>query len=140
MPLNPPVGVRTADRFSAGTADLPITGTVAKSAAFTTAQDFFLDNEDGRGLIVVVNMTAVSGAGSLVFTVQGYDPASNTVYPILSSVAVVAPGQTILQVSPDLTAVANLKANSLLPEQVVIHVAVATADSMTYSIGAVLTP
>lgn len=120
--------------------DLPITGTVASSAARTTAQDWFIDNEDGRGIIVVINVTAQGAAPSVVFSIQGYDPASDTVYTLLSSAAVVAPGQTVLQVSPDVVVVANSRANSILPEQIIIHAAVGNADSLTYSIGAVLAP
>lgn len=135
-----PPGVRSLDRFGVGEADLPVTGTVAASAARTTAQDFIIDNEDGTQLIVVIDMTAVSGAGSLVFTVRGYDPASNKTYDLLVSSAIVGVSTVVLQVSPNIAAVANTKANSVLPEQIVIHVGVATADSMTYSIGAVLCP
>lgn len=120
--------------------DLPITGTVVALAARTTAQDWFIDNEDGRGLIVVINVTAQGAAPSVVFSIQGYDPASDTVYTLLTSAAVVAPGQTVLQVSPDVVAVANTRANSILPEQIIIHAAVGNADSLTYSIGAVLAP
>lgn len=133
-------GVRSADRFGVGEADLPITGTVAASGARTTAQDWIIDNEDGRALIVVINVTAQGAAPSVVFTIQGYDPASDTVYPLLVSAAIVAVGQTVLMVSPDLVAAANTRANAILPEQIIVHAAVANSDSLTYSIGAVLAP
>lgn len=133
-------GVRSADRFGVGEADLPVTGTVAALAARTTAQDWFLDNEDGQGLIVIINVTAKGAAPSVVFTIRGYDPASDTVYDLLSSAAVVNVGQTVLQISPSLAVVANSRANTLVPEQIVLHAAVGNADSLTYSVGAVLTP
>lgn len=117
----------------------PRAATVAASAARTTVQDFG-DTEcrGAGGLIVLIDVTAWT-AGSITVTVNGVTPQGKT-YPLLASAAIVATGVVKLSISPSLTAVANSKANELLPDLVRIHVAVADATPITYAISAVLTP
>lgn len=115
--------------------------TVYSSAARTatpTKEDF--RNLLGRGLIVVIDVTATSATPSVVFTIQGKDPASGKYYDILASAAITATGTTVLRVSVDLTAAANLIAKDLVPATFAIRAVHGDADSITYSVGAILVP
>src|SRR5258705_233218 len=68
------------------------------------------------------------------------DGPASTAYTLLASAAIGATGLTRLRISPNLAAVANAAANDLVPDKVRIHVAVADATPITYSISAVLVP
>lgn len=134
-----PLGVTAfVDSIAESYASLPRAGTVAASAARTTVQDFGDQETRGAvGLIVLVEVTAWT-AGSITVTINGVSP-TGTVYPLLTSAALVATGLVRLQVSSNLIAAANTKAQECLPDKFRIHVAVADATPITYSISAVLT-
>jgi hypothetical protein len=89
------------------------------------------------GLVLVVNSTAKVASPSVVFSIQGKDPASNTYYTILDSAAVVTSGtQIVMRVHPDLTASTNVTAKDMLPAVWRVVATHADADSITYSVGA----
>lgn len=92
-----------------------------------------------RGLILVISVTAISATPSVTFVIRGVTP-DGVEYDILSSAAITAVGVTRLQVHPSLAAAANAKANDLVPDRVKIVATHADADSITYSVTAVLTP
>lgn len=74
------------------------------------------DNFVGKGLHIVVDITAVTGTSpTLVVTVEGKDPLSGKYYTLLASASLTATGTTVLKVSPGLTAAANTVANDVLP-------------------------
>jgi hypothetical protein len=113
---------------------------VLASAARTTLQNVPIDNNGGaKYMDLVIDITAYT-AGSLTVTVQGVDPASGKKYTILASAALAAVATTVLRIGPALTAAANVAANYSLPAQLNVSVAVGDATSITYSIGASLTP
>lgn len=117
----------------------PYPVTVLSSAARTTAQtsqDF--QNNGGRGLAVVVDITTVVDSPSLTVTIQGKDEASGKYYTLLASAALTGTGTTRYRIYPGLTADANVVASDVLPRTWRVTVAVADADSATYSIGAVI--
>ncbi|SRR5579885_18738 len=73
-------------------------------------------NGYGRGVKVVINITAISGTSpTLTVTIQGKDPTSGQYWTILASAALTATGTTVLTVYPALTAAANTVANDVLP-------------------------
>lgn len=90
----------------------------------------------GMGLVVVIDVTAVTDSPSVVFTIQGKDPASSKYYTILASAAITGTGTTVLRVHPDLTAAANTVAKDMLPAVWRVSADHADADSITYSVGA----
>ncbi len=87
----------------------------AAPAATYTSQS--LPNEDGRGVRVYINLTTATHS-SVVFTVQGYDIASDTWYTLLTSAAKTTAAATVLVVYPTITASANLIAQDAIPPQV----------------------
>lgn len=128
-----------SERFNGATWDRErgnVDATLLASAARTAAtQSADQTNYNGRGLHVVIDVTAWT-AGSITVTIQGKDSVSGKYYTILASAALAAVGTTILRVYPGLTASANAAANDILPRTWRVSVAVGTADSITYSIGA----
>ncbi len=88
-----------------------------------------------QGGLFFINVTAASATPSVVFTVKGHDPISNTTYDILASVAITGTGLTVLRVHPDLTAAANTIAKDILPAAITVTATHGDADSITYSVG-----
>lgn len=92
----------------------PIITFTADGAGTVQAPNFV--NVKGRGLKVVVSITAISGTTpTLTVTLQGVDPTSGAQYTLLASAALNANGTTVLTVYPGLTASANAVANDVLP-------------------------
>jgi len=113
--------------------------TVWESAARTatiTSEDFF--NPGADGIIVTIDCTAIAATPSVVFTINGKDPASGKYYMILTSAAIVGTGTTVLRIYPGLTAVGNQTATDVLPRDFQIKATHGDTDSITYSVGAVM--
>ena len=111
-------------------------GTALASAARTaTANSADLVNYNGKGLHVVIDVTAITATPSVVFTIQGKDALSGQYYTVLASAAITATGTTILRVHPGLTAAANTVANDLIPRTWRVNAVHADGDSITYSVG-----
>lgn len=81
----------------------------------------------------VIVVTAIAASPSVVFTVQGKDPAGNY-YSILVSPEITGIGTTVLRVGPGLSASANAVANDIVPPVFRVIATAADADSMTYSV------
>lgn len=113
--------------------------TVLASAARTIATNSAdLISYNARFLRVAIDISAIAGSPSLVFTVKAKDALSGVYSTILASAALTGTGHTVLLIGPGLLAVANLVANAPLPRTFRVEVTVGTADSVTYSVGAVL--
>lgn len=87
---------------------------------------------------IIINVTAVTATPSITPRIQGKDPASGGYYDILVGTAVTAAGMTVLKVGPGLAAAANAAAADILPDIWRVRIEHADADSITYSVGAVL--
>lgn len=104
------------------------------ASAATTADHNIDFNTASTGGVVVIDVTATAATPSVVFTIQGVDPASDAVWTILASAAVTATGTTTLKVHPAMTASANAVAKDMLPQAVRLNCNHADGDSITYSI------
>lgn len=95
-------------------------------------------DQNGRrfGVHVIINVTAATATPSVVFRIQGKDPASANYYDILVSVAVTAIGVTVLKVFPGATVAANLAANDMLPAIWRVRAEHGDTDSITYTVSA----
>ena len=91
-----------------------------------------------RGCYVVINITAISGTSpTLTVSVVGHDPVSDADFTILSSAALNATGQTVLQVYPGGPATANVSANAMLPNVWTVKAVVGgTGPSVTATVSA----
>ena len=106
----------------------------AARTATPTAFDGVAD-EAVKGMIVIIDVTVDPAAASVVFTVSGRDPASDKLYTLLVSAAIVATGTTVLRIGPELTASANVVAKDFIPAHWTIAPVHADTDSITYSVG-----
>lgn len=116
--------------------------TVFASAArtATVASSTYANQQGHRGIQVVIDVTASADTPSVVFTVQGFSPLGEDYYTILASAAITGAGTTVLRVYPGLTAANNVVANDVLPAQWRVNAVHADADSITYSVNAILLP
>lgn len=115
--------------------NLPTAGTLVASAARTASADWHFAVAGARGIIVVIRVTASAATPSVVFTIRGYDPQTDATWDILVSAAVTGAGSTVLRVYPGTVAVTNVKADDVVPAQIIVHAEASDADSLTYSIG-----
>lgn len=106
-------------------------GSVARIATPTAVQ---VDDDKVQGVQVVIDVTAVAATPSVVPTIDGFDPLSETWYNLLTGAAITATGTTVLRIHPELTAAANLTAQDFLPERYRIVMTHGDADSITYSV------
>lgn len=114
-----------------------VTQTVFASAARTASIDSAdLTNYNGRGLHLVIDVTAIAATPSVVFSIQAKDPISGKYYNLLSSSAITGVGTTVLRIYPGLLVVANLASNDVLPRVFRVSAAHGDADSITYSVAA----
>lgn len=111
---------------------------LASSARTVTVNTADQDNYGYRGLDLTIDVTASSATPSVVFTVQGKDPASGGYYTILASAAITGVGTTTVRVYPGLTAANNTVANFVLPRTWRVNCNHSDADSITYTVGACL--
>lgn len=109
---------------------------IYESAARTADPEMKDQRIRGRGLVVTIDVTAVSATPSVVFTIQGKDPASGKYRDILVSAAITATGTTVLRVYPGLTAAANTVASDVVDAVYRIRAVHGDADSITYTVGA----
>lgn len=106
----------------------------AVRAATTPSTD--QTNYNGRGILLVFDITAVPGVQTVTLTIQGRDPLSGAYYTILAGAAQVAVSTIVMRVYPGLTAVANLTANDIIPRTWRVNVEHSGAGNFTYSVGA----
>lgn len=111
---------------------------VLPSAARTTTQTSAdMTNYNHRGIIVVLDVT-VPGTGSITLEIDAKDPVSGKYYAVLAGAAVTTTITNVYRVYPGLTAVANATASDVLPRTWRVKVTANNANSVTYSVGAML--
>ncbi len=104
----------------------------AARTAETASADQTLYNS--RGIRVIINVSAVTDTPGLTVNIQVKDSISAAYSTVLASAAITATGTTTLVVYPGCIAVANLVANLPMARTWRVLVAVADADSATYSV------
>src|SRR4051812_15397253 len=107
------------------------------AAAGTTSP--ILDTQQGLGLLVFINVTAITGTSpTLTVTLKGVlDDAGTNSYTILASAAISATGLVVLRVYPGLTAAANLTVSDVVPARCQIVTAIGgTTPAVTATISA----
>jgi len=102
----------------------------------TNSADF--TNHNARGLHVIINVSAIVTAPSIIATIQGKDPVSGLYYDILQGLPITTVGINVIKIYPGTAAVVNTSANDILPRTYRISVAHANANSITYSVAGAL--
>lgn len=114
-----------------------ITHTAASAGVSTPT----LDTRQGRGMLVFINVTAITGTSpTLTVTLKGsIDAAATATYTLLASASITSTGLTVLKVYPGLAVSANAAANDIAPVYSQISTAIGgTGPSVTATISAVL--
>lgn len=107
----------------------------ARTATPTAPQ---IVTEHADMLVVVIDVTAVDLTPSVVPTIDGLDPVSGQWFNLLTGAAITAIGTTVLRVGRGATAVSNEAANDAIPFVTRVVMTHADADSITYSVSAML--
>jgi hypothetical protein len=111
--------------------------TVLESAARTaTPTTTTRKNYGGKGLVVIMDVTAVTATPALTLKVEGYDPVSGKYWTILQSAAYATTGTRVHTVYPGATVATNLAVSDVLPRSYRVSVTHGDADSATYSVSA----
>ncbi|GAP53559.1 hypothetical protein AHiyo6_01240 [Arthrobacter sp. Hiyo6] len=121
--------VNTWDRARANS-----TVSVIAAGTTTTQTNIALTTYNAKKLVLVVNVSAVTG-GNIVVTINGKSTSGYS-YQILTSASLTAIAVTPLRVGVGLTAAANTVANDVLPRDVTVTVTV--TGTITYGVDAIL--
>lgn len=116
----------------------PILPSAARTAT-PNAQEFDGAGRTDAGLIVVIDMTAVTATGTVTVLIEGVDRVSGKTWTVLQSTAVATVSTTVLRIHSQLTAAANLVAKDALPPIFRVTCTHVNAVSMTYSVSGHLT-
>lgn len=109
-------------------------GTLLASQARTETQTTpDQTNYNGKGVHVILNVTAVSDTPSVTLKIEGKS-ASGVYYTLLEGAAVTGTGTHVYKVMPWATPAANEAAADLLPRTWRVVVTHADTDSITYSV------
>jgi len=113
--------------------------TVLASAARTatvSSADFV--NYNGKGLTLFINVSAASATPSVVFMIEVKDPISGFYWGMLATAAITGVGTSMLWLHPGLNLVPNQRENLPLARTWRVTATHADADSITYSVAAVV--
>ncbi len=112
---------------------------LASAARTATTSSADVTNFNGRGLQVLLNVTAASGTGGLTLTIQGKDPVSGNYYNLNANpTAITATGLTVYEVYPGVGAAGGgvtQRTSASLPRTFRVTVTHGDASSYTYSVG-----
>lgn len=112
--------------------------TLLASAAHTTTQTASdQTNYNGRGVTVVLDVTN-AGTGSITLEIDGKDPVSGKYFALLTGAAVTSNSTNVYTVYPGATVTANVSASTFLPRTWRVVVTANNANSITYSVGAIV--
>lgn len=107
---------------------------IVLASAARTADSNTEFTQSGTGGIIIIDVTVDPASASVTFTLQGINPITKTVYPILVSPAIAAVGISYMRVFPGATAAANTVANDFLPANLNLNANHVDGDSITYSV------
>lgn len=108
------------------------------SAVAATATQTGADqtNHTGRGVIVVLDATAVTGAGSFTLTIQGKDAASGKYYTLLTGAPVSTVSTNVYTLYPGVTVAANAAVSAPLPRTWRVVATYNSGTNLTFTVGA----
>ncbi len=114
--------------------------TVLASAARTATANTVFTNTRYRGVHIIIDITVDPSTASITGWIEGYSTLGDDWYTILEGPAMAAVAVTKLSVYPGAVASANAIADDWLPPTWRFRMAVADAESMTYSVNAIHLP
>lgn len=102
----------------------------ARPAAAPTPVEFYAEGR--KNVRIDINVAAITGT-NVTFKVQGYDPAANAWFDLLTGAAQTGVARTALQLGPDITTAANTALNTSLPARMRLFVTNSAITTVTYS-------
>lgn len=108
---------------------------ITASGVTTTQTGADQTNYNGRGLIVVLDMTSV-GTGSVTLEIDGKDLSSGKYYALLTGAAVTTNSTNVYILYPGVAAVANAAVSMGLPRTWRVKVTANNANAATYTVSA----
>ena len=106
----------------------------ASSARTATPATVDLNVEAAHGLVLVIDVTAVTSTPSVVFNIDGLDVLTGNTWTLLDSAAITGTGTTILRIAPELSASGNLIAKDTVPVSIRIAPVHGNGNSITYTL------
>lgn len=88
------------------------------------------------GMILSIDVTAISDTPSVTFTVEGVDVFADQTWTIITSAAYTSVTSGVLKIYPGITTSANVAVADVIPPNIRITATHADADSITYSVAA----
>lgn len=131
--------------MTVGKRELTLLASAARTATTVTPDQTLQDETiNVRGILVIVDVTAIAATPAITLSLQGKDPVSGTYINLLTAAAALtAVGTAVYLLYPGAGAagagVAQV-AGFPLPSTWRVSVAHGDADSITYSVGALLLP
>ncbi len=118
----------------------PTEASVLTSAARTTTQtQADQTNLTARGIVVVLDVTS-AGTGDITLKIEGKDPVSGKYVTLLAGTNVTSISTNVYTIQPAGPVAANVSANAQLWRTWRVVVTANNANSVTYSVGAILLP
>ncbi len=115
--------------------ELPVYTSSARTATPTAVT---IPTNGAAGIHLVINVTAMAASPSVVPTIDGIESVTGTAYNLLTGLAIVATGITVLKIAPGIASIANASASDRLPNNIRITMTHGDADSITYTVTAVM--
>lgn len=111
---------------------------ITHAAASAGTQSADQVNYNGRGVKLVIDITAITGTSpTLTVTLQGKDAASGKYYTLLASAALTATGTYVLEVYPGIAVAANASASATVPRTWRVSTVIGgTTPAVTATVGA----
>lgn len=109
---------------------------IASTSTGSNAASAVQQNNNSRGLHVMIDVTAVTGGSTITPSIQGLDNTSNQFYDLLIGLPINAIGLTIIKLYPGITGSPNISANDILPRNWRVFVENTGGGSYTFSVGA----
>lgn len=113
---------------------LPVPTVLLASAARAASQSLDRENNRSRGVELILDITAVPGAVTVTLKVRTKDKASGKYLDLLASAVQSAVGTVRLVLYPGVAAVANQKADDVLPKNYNVQVLHSGAGNFTYTL------
>lgn len=114
------------------------TALLASAARSTTQTVATQTNYNGRGVALILNVTAVPGAQSLTLSINAVDTISGATVALGTTAAITATGTYLLTIYPGIAAVANSRVSDVVPRKWNAVVTASGAGSFTYSLSSTI--
>lgn len=113
---------------------------LSSAARTTTTSGSVTTSAYAKGVSLFLNVSAVSGSASITLSVEAQNPVTGGFVTLATANAVATVSHSLFQIYPGIAETAGVTFNKILPTQWRVTVTHATADSITYSVVAILEP